>query len=475
MKHGTLTTDNHAALWHGRFKEGPDAAAVEFETSIFVDERMAEDDIKGSLAHAKMLGATGIISKLECDKITKGLNSILKDLKSGKLVIDYSAEDIHSFIEATLTDRIGEPGKKIHTGRSRNDQIALDERLYLKRVIPELQAKIIKLIDVLSDIAAKHTKTLIPGFTHLQHAQPVTLAHHLCAWSWNLVRDNERLFDALKRIDYCPLGAGALAGSGLPLNREMVAKELGFKDVTQNSLDSVSDRDYCIEFTSAFSLLQMHLSRFAEEIVLWSTTEFGFVDLSEKWSTGSSIMPQKKNPDFAELIRGRTGKVYGQLMYLLTMMKGLPLSYNRDMQEDKEPLFNAFDTVSSCISVFTYMIESAKWNSQVMENACQGGYLNATDIADYLVHKGMPFRTAHGVSAKAVRIAIENNIKLEDLSIEEFKQCSDLIEEDIYDFISPNACVEVRKTTGGPNSSQVKKQISKLKKIVKNCSNTEKK
>lgn len=289
------------------------------------------------------------------------------------------------------------------------------------------------------------------------------------------MRDNERLSDALKRIDYCPLGAGALAGSGLPLNREMVAKELGFKDVTQNSLDSVSDRDYCIEFTSAFSLLQMHLSRFAEEIVLWSTTEFGFVDLSEKWSTGSSIMPQKKNPDFAELIRGRTGKVYGQLMYLLTMMKGLPLSYNRDMQEDKEPLFNAFDTVSSCISVFTYMIESAKWNSQVMENACQGGYLNATDIADYLVHKGMPFRTAHGVSAKAVRIAIENNIKLEDLSIEEFKQCSDLIEEDIYDFISPNACVEVRKTTGGPNSSQVKKQISKLKKIVKNCSNTEKK
>lgn len=477
MKHGTLTTDNHAALWHGRFKEGPDAAAVEFETSIYVDERMAEDDIKGSLAHAKMLGAQGIISKAECDKIIKCLNSILKDLQSGKLVIDYSAEDIHSFIEATLTDRIGEPGKKIHTGRSRNDQIALDERLYLKRVIPELQAKIVKLIDVLSDIASKHTKTLMPGFTHMQHAQPVTLAQHMCAWAWSLVRDCERLSDAIKRIDYSPLGSGALAGSGLPLNREMVAKELGFKGVTQNSLDSVSDRDYCIEFTSCFSMLQMHLSRFSEEIVLWATTEFGFVDLSEKWSTGSSIMPQKKNPDFAELIRGRTGKVYGQLTSLLTMMKGLPLSYDRDMQEDKEPLFNAFDTVSSCLTVFTYMIESAKWNTKVMEEGCEGGYLNATDVADYLVRKGMPFRTAHGVSAKAVRIAIDNGVKLEDLCMEEFKMCSELIEEDIYDFITPRACVEVRKTTGGPSSEKVKQQITQLKKFVKNCApkSTEKK
>ena len=477
MKHGTLTTDNHAALWHGRFKEGPDAAAVEFETSIYVDERMAEDDIKGSLAHAKMLGAQGIISKAECDKIIKGLNSILKDLQSGKLAIDYSAEDIHSFIEATLTDRIGEPGKKIHTGRSRNDQIALDERLYLKRVIPELQAKIVKLIDVLSDIASKHTKTLMPGFTHMQHAQPVTLAQHMCAWAWSLVRDCERLSDAIKRIDYSPLGSGARAGSGLPLNREMVAKELGFKGVTQNSLDSVSDRDYCIEFTSCFSMLQMHLSRFSEEIVLWATTEFGFVDLSEKWSTGSSIMPQKKNPDFAELIRGRTGKVYGQLTSLLTMMKGLPLSYDRDMQEDKEPLFNAFDTVSSCLTVFTYMIESAKWNTKVMEEGCEGGYLNATDVADYLVRKGMPFRTAHGVSAKAVRIAIDNGVKLEDLCMEEFKMCSELIEEDIYDFITPRACVEVRKTTGGPSSEKVKQQITQLKKFVKNCApkSTEKK
>lgn len=465
MKHGTLTTDNHAALWHGRFKEGPDAAAVEFETSIYVDERMAMDDIKGSKAHAKMLGETGIISKAEGAKIIKGLESIQKDLESGKLKIDYSAEDIHSFIEATLTDRIGEAGKKVHTGRSRNDQIALDERLYLKRVIPEVQDKILNLVNVLAKIAEKNTDTLMPGFTHMQHAQPVTLAHHLCAWAWSLVRDNDRLSDALKRIDYSPLGSGALAGSGLPLNREMVAKELGFKGVTQNSLDSVSDRDYCIEFASCFSLIQMHLSRFCEEIVLWSTTEFGFIDLSEKWSTGSSIMPQKKNPDFAELIRGRTGKVYAQLNSLLTMMKGLPLSYDRDMQEDKEPLFNALDTVASCLTVFTYMIESAKWNKKIMAEGCEGGYLNATDVADYLVRKGMPFRTAHGVSAKAVRLSIDAGCKLEDLCIEEFKSCSDLIDEDIYDFISPRSCVEVRKTTGGPASEKVKQQIKQLKKI----------
>ena len=475
MKHGTLTTDNHAALWHGRFKEGPDAAAVEFETSIYVDERMAEDDIKGSIAHAKMLGETGIISKAESAKIIKGLESIKNDLQSGKLAVDYSAEDIHSFIEATLTDRIGEAGKKLHTGRSRNDQIALDERLYLKRVIPELQLKIVKLIDVLTSIAEKNTKTIMPGFTHMQHAQPVTLAHHLCAWSWSLQRDYDRLSDALKRIDYSPLGSGALAGSGLPLDREFVARELGFKGVTQNSLDSVSDRDYCIEFTSCFSLIQMHLSRFSEEIVLWATTEFSFVELSEKWSTGSSIMPQKKNPDFAELIRGRTGKVYGQLTSLLTMMKGLPLSYDRDMQEDKEPLFNAFDTVSSCLTVFTYMIESAKWNSKTMADGCEGGYLNATDVADYLVRKGMPFRTAHGVSAKAVRLAIENNCRLEDLCVEEFKTCSELIDEDIYAFITPSACVEARKTTGAPNSQKVSQQISKLKKFVKSCTSTEKK
>lgn len=467
MEHGTITSDNHAALWHGRFKEGPDAAAVAFETSIHVDERMALDDINGSRAHSAMLAEAGIISKKEALEIKKGLDSIEKDLESGELKIDYSAEDIHSFIEATLTDRIGESGKKLHTGRSRNDQIALDERLYLRRAIPDVQNKILTLISALAEIASHHTDSLIPGYTHMQHAQPVTLAQHLCAWAWSLERDWSRLEDALKRVDLSPLGSGALAGSGLPLNREAVAKKLKFSGVTQNSLDSVSDRDYCIEFTSAFSLLQMHLSRFSEEIVLWATTEFDFINLSEKWSTGSSIMPQKKNPDFAELIRGRTGKVYGSLISLLTMMKGLPLSYDRDLQEDKEPLFDAYDTVSSCLTVFTYMISSAQWNTKKMAEGCEGGYLNATDVADYLVRKGIPFRTAHGISAKAVRMAIDAGIRLEDLSIEEFKSCSELIEEDIYDLITPDACVASRTTTGGPAPECVKVQIKDLRKICK--------
>ena len=294
MEHGTITQDNHAALWHGRFEEGPDAQAVSFETSIFVDERMTLDDIKGSRAHAEMLGYAGIITKDEADSIIAGLDSIEKDLNDGTLKIDYSAEDIHSFIEATLTDRIGEPGKKVHTGRSRNDQIALDERLYLCRFVPDLQNRILTLIETLTQIAEKHTKTIMPGFTHMQHAQPVTLAHHLCAWSWMLTRDADRLSDALKRIRISPIGACALAGSGLPLDRKYEAKQLGFDEITMNSLDSVSDRDYCIETVSALSLVQMHLSRFCEEVVLWSTTEFSFIDLSEKWSTGSSIMPQKK-------------------------------------------------------------------------------------------------------------------------------------------------------------------------------------
>ncbi|MCQ2575858.1 MAG: argininosuccinate lyase [Treponema sp.] len=466
--HGTMTQDNHAALWHGRFEEGPDAAAVAFETSIHVDERMAFDDIKGSIAHAKMLAHVKIISEEEAKAIVEGLESIKADLESGKLAIDYSAEDIHSFIEATLTDRIGEPGKKVHTGRSRNDQIALDERLYLKRFIPELQNSLLTLIDALTQIAEQNTKTLIPGFTHMQHAQPVTLAQHVCAWSWMLTRDWQRLEDALKRIDLSPIGACALAGSGLPLDREYEAGLMGFSGVTQNSLDTVSDRDYCIEVASDLSLIQMHLSRACEEIVLWSTTEFAFVDLSEKWSTGSSIMPQKKNPDFAELIRGRTGKVYGDQFALMTMMKALPLAYDRDMQEDKEPLFDACDTVLSCIKVFTYMISTAKWNKEKMAMACKGGYLNATDVADYLVRKGMPFRTAHGVSAKAVRIAIEKDIELEQLTMEEWKSCSDLIEKDIYDLITPEACAEARTTTGGPSSEKVKEQISALKTFTKN-------
>lgn len=465
--HGTMTADNHAALWHGRFEEGPDAEAVAFETSIHVDERMAFDDIRGSKAHAEMLGETGIISADEASAIVKGLESIENDLSSGALSIDYSAEDIHSFIEATLTDRIGEPGRKVHTGRSRNDQIALDERLYLRRAVPALQKKIKNLIALLACLAEKHTETLVSGYTHTQHAQPVSLAHHLCAWGWMLSRDDSRLADALKRIDQSPLGSGALAGSTLPLNRELVAQKLGFSGVTPNSLDSVADRDYCIEFSSAFALLMSHLSRMCEEIVLWNTTEFGFIELSEKWSTGSSIMPQKKNPDFAELIRGRTGKVYGDLIALLVMVKSLPLSYNRDLQEDKESLFDAYDTCLSCVSVFTKMIESASFRTENMAKSLEGGFSNATDVADYLVRKGLPFRTAHGVAARAVRMCIEGGLsRLEDLPIGEFKKCSELINSDVYDFLSAKACVEERKTTGGPSSARVKEQIALLKQIA---------
>ena len=466
MRHGTITKDNHAALWSGRFKEGPDAAAVDFETSIYVDERMAFDDIQGSLAHAQMLSEAGLISKQEFSKIKASLLSIKKDLESGKLKIDFSAEDIHSFIEATLTDRIGEAGKKLHTGRSRNDQIALDERIHLRRVIPLLQNKILSLIGTLASVAQKNAAALMPGYTHMQHAQPVTLGQHLCAWAWSLERDWSRFEDALARIDLCPLGSGALAGSGLPLDRKLTAKLLQFSGPTPNSIDSVSDRDYCIEFTSAASLLQMHLSRFCEEIVLWATSEFNFINLSEKWSTGSSIMPQKKNPDFAELIRGRTGKVYGDLFNLLTMMKGLPLSYDRDLQEDKAPLFDALDTVSANLDVFEKMIASAAFNKERMAVSCEDGFLNATDLADYLVRKGVPFREAHGISARAVRMAIEAGVRLEDLCLEEFQRCSKLIGEDVYEILSPAACAAARKTLGGTAPQRVKEQAAALKKIA---------
>ncbi len=471
--HGTITNDNHAALWHGRFKDGPDADAVKFETSINDDMRMAFVDIEGSLAHAKMLCKSGLISEDEKNQIIDGLNSIKKDLISGTdsqgkpFSVDLSAEDIHSFIEATLTDRIGEAGKKVHTGRSRNDQIALDEKLYLRFQLKKLGGEILKLISVLVKIASDNKEVLIPGFTHMQHAQPVTLAHHVCAWAWMFSRDFTRLSDAAKRADLSPIGSCALAGSGLPLDREYEAQLLGFSGVTDNSLDSVSDRDYYLETASAFSILQMHLSRACEEIVLWSTTEFNFVELSEKWSTGSSIMPQKKNPDFAELIRGKTGRVYGDMLALFTMMKGLPLAYDRDMQEDKASFFESYDTVLSSVRIFTEMVRTASWNTKIMTEGCDGGYLNATDIADYLVRKGMPFRTAHGVSAGLVRIAIEKNCRLEELDFAEYEKASVLFEKDIFELITPAKCVEIRKTIGGPAPSEVQKQIDKLSAFVK--------
>lgn len=463
VSHGTMTDNNHAALWHGRFSDGPDAAAVAFETSIHVDERMALDDIHGSKAHAAMLAKQHIISAEENRKIQDGLDSIERDLTSGTLSVDYSAEDIHSFVEATLTDRIGDAGRKLHTGRSRNDQIALDERLYLRRVVPELQNSVVSLIQTLAETASKHTRSLLTGYTHMQHAQPGTLAQHLCAWAWMLRRDVGRLSDSLSRISLSPLGAGALMGSGLPLDRHAVAESLGFDGVTENSLDSVSDRDYCIEFTADCAILQSHLSRMCEEVVLWATAEFGFINLSEKWSTGSSIMPQKKNPDFAELIRGRTGKVYGDLLNLLVMMKGLPLAYNRDMQEDKAPLFEALDTVRGNVVVFEALIASAEWNLPKLRESCSGGFANATDVADYLVRKGMPFRTAHGVSARCVRLAIDSGFSsIEELSLESLRTISELFEPDIFEKITPEACMEARKTAGGPSPAQVEIQIAQL-------------
>ena len=472
-QHGTITKDNHAALWHGRFKEGPDAAAVEFETSINDDMRMAMVDIEGSIAHVKMLAKQKLISKDEEKAIRQGLLSIKEDLIAGKdkngkpFTVDLSAEDIHSFIEATLTDRVGEPGKKVHTGRSRNDQIALDERLYLKTQLTELKKELSSLIKVLAGLAQKNTETLMPGFTHMQHAQPVTLAHHLCAWAWSFCRDLDRLNDAYKRVDLSPIGSGALATSGLPLDRQYEARLLGFSGVTQNSLDTVSDRDYYLEVSADLSLIQMHLSRACEEIVLWSTVEFAFVDLSEKWSTGSSIMPQKKNPDFAELIRGKTGRVYGDMIALFTMMKGLPLSYDRDMQEDKSSFFSAYDTVISSIKIFTQMIKTARWNKKVMAAACDGGYLNATDVADYLVRKGLPFRTAHGVSAGLVRLAIEKKCRLEELDFAEYQKASALFKEDIFELISPQKCVEIRRAVGGPSPKAVEIQIEELLAFIK--------
>ena len=465
--HGTITNDNHAALWHGRFKEGPDADAVKFETSINDDMRMAFVDILGSQAHAKMLCKQGLISEEEKNQIVDGLESIKEDLKNEKLSVDLSAEDIHSFVEATLTDRIGEAGKKVHTGRSRNDQIALDEKLYLRYQIKKLGGEILKLIDVLVKIASENKDTLIPGFTHMQHAQPVTLAHHVLAWAWSFSRDFTRLRDAAARADLSPIGSCALAGSGLPLDRAYEAELLGFGGVTDNSLDSVSDRDYYLEVASDLSILQMHLSRACEEIVYWATTEFNFVDLSEKWATGSSIMPQKKNPDFAELIRGKTGRVYGDMIALFTMMKGLPLAYDRDMQEDKSSFFEAYDTVISSVRIFTEMVRTASWNKSVMAAGCDGGYLNATDIADYLVRKGLPFRTAHGGSAGLVRIAIEKDCRLEELDFSEYQAASPLFEKDIFDLITPEKCVEIRKTIGGPAPSEVQKQIEKLSAFVK--------
>lgn len=459
-------------LWGGRFKKGTNELVNDFNSSINVDSRMFIEDIEGSLAHVKMLGKQNIIPTESAKKIEDGLNEILTRMENGVIDIDPTSEDIHSFTEGTLTYYIGECGKMLHTGRSRNDQVTLDLRLYLKKANKNMQKNLLALQEVLLAKSKENVDTIMPGYTHMQKAQPITLAHHLLAYAEMFKRDIGRLQDAYKRTDEMPLGSGALATSTYPIDREFVANELGFSKVTMNSLDSVSDRDYVIETLSALSMIMMHLSRFSEEIILWCTNEFQFIELDDAYSTGSSIMPQKKNPDVAELIRGKTGRVYGDLMTLLTVMKGIPLAYNKDMQEDKEALFDALDTVELATKTFTGMINTMRVNVSNMRKGAAGGFTNATDLADYLVKKGMPFRTAHGVVGEAVLYCIKENKALEDLTLEELKNFSDIIEEDVFKAIDLVTCVEERKVLGGPSSASIKIQIDALDKFIKDTKDT---
>lgn len=454
-------------LWGGRFKKGTDKLVNDFNSSINVDSRMYKEDIEGSLAHASMLGKQNIIPKEASEKITSGLLEILKRLDSGAIEIDETSEDIHSFVEGTLTYYIGESGKMVHTGRSRNDQVTLDLRLYLKKYILSLKQDIIALEEVLLEKANENIDTIMPGYTHMQKAQPITFAHHILAYAEMLKRDFGRLSDCYKRVDEMPLGSGALATSTYPIDREAVARDLGFSKVTLNSLDSVSDRDYVIETLSCLSIIMMHLSRFSEEIILWCTNEFSFIELDDGYSTGSSIMPQKKNPDVAELVRGKTGRVYGDLITLLTVMKGIPLAYNKDMQEDKEALFDGLDTVTLSLKTFCGMIKTMKVKKDNMRKGAGLGFTNATDVADYLVKKGMAFRNAHEVVGEIVLDCIKQNKMIEELTLEELKNFSPIFEDDIYHAIDLLTCVEERKVIGGPSTQSVKMQISALDNFIK--------
>jgi len=452
-------------LWAGRLAQKPDAEAFAFQASIAVDKRLALDDIAGSRAHVAMLGRQKIIPAGSAAKINSELARIAHELESGKLVIDDFAEDIHSFIEGILTERLGEAGRMVHAGRSRNDQVATDFRLYLKRTVPELQKELSQTIFTILDKAEQYLNSVMPGYTHLQRAQPVTLAHHLTAWCSGLERDYSRFADALVRMDECPLGSGALAGSGLPLDRKAVAEALGFSRPTLNSMDSVADRDFALELSSACAITMIHLSRFCEDIVLWASEEFGFINLAEAWSTGSSIMPQKKNPDFAELIRGKTGRAAGNLVTLLALLKGLPYAYDKDLQEDKESLFDSLDTLRSCLRMFRGMMSSAEFNVKKMKAACSGGFMEATDAADYLVRKGLPFRTAHETAALIVRDCIEAGQRhIADRSLAELKKRSKLFDEDIYRVLKPAACIKARDLPGGPAPREVRRQIRVLRK-----------
>lgn len=452
-----------AQLWGGRFTKETDQLVYNFNASISFDKRLCEQDIRGSLAHVNMLGKQGILTEEEKNQITDGLEGILKDVREGRLAITDEYEDIHSFVEAVLTERIGAAGKKLHTGRSRNDQVALDMKLYIRDEVTELDGLLKEMLEVLLKLMEENTETFMPGFTHLQKAQPITLAHHLGAYFEMFKRDRMRMKDIYARMNMCPLGSGALAGTTYPLDREYTAELMDFAGPTRNSMDSVSDRDYLIEFLSAMSTIMMHLSRFSEEVIIWNSNEYKFVEIDDAYSTGSSIMPQKKNPDIAELVRGKTGRVYGALMALLTTMKGLPLAYNKDMQEDKELTFDAIDTTKGCLLLFTGMLATMKFNERQMEDSAKRGFTNATDAADYLVNHGVPFRDAHGIVGRLVLHCIEKHIALDDLSLAEFKAVSPAFEEDIYEAISMKTCVEQRNTVGAPGRQAMEKVIEEAR------------
>ena len=449
-----------AQLWGGRFTKETKDEVFRFNESLSFDKRLFEQDIEGSIAHVVMMEKQDILTLEEKDSIVKGLTQIKEEVLNGTLTFDGGYEDVHSFAEAKLIERIGEAGKKMHTGRSRNDQVALDMRLYVRDQVVIVDEELKALLEVLLRIMEENTETYMPGFTHLQKAQPITLAHHFGAYFEMFKRDRSRMHDIYKRMNYCPLGSGALAGTTYPLDREYVASMLGFEGPTLNSMDSVSDRDYCIEFLAALATVMMHLSRFCEEVIIWNSNEYGFVEMDDAYSTGSSIMPQKKNPDIAELVRGKTGRVYGALISMLTTMKGIPLAYNKDMQEDKEMTFDAIDTVKDCILLFTGMVDTMRFNKKNMEESAKLGFTNATDAADYLVKKGMPFRDAHSVIGRLVLFCIEKNCAIDDLTLEEMQSISEVFEADIYDAISLKTCVEKRLTTGAPGPQQMKNVIS---------------
>ena len=449
-------------MWAGRFVKALDKQADDFNSSIRFDARMYKQDICGSMAHAAMLASQKIIGESDAEAIIEGLASILSDIENGSLEIDENAEDIHMFVEAVLTERIGDTGKKLHTARSRNDQVAVDIRLYLRDEAEEIISQIKALLEAILSQAKQHKSTIMPGYTHLQRAQPIFFAHHLLAYAMMLTRDIGRIEDAKKRMNLSPLGCCALAGTTYNTNRLMTAEKLGFDGITLNSIDGVSDRDFCVELLSAFATLMMHLSRFSEEIILWSSWEFKFVELDDSYTTGSSIMPQKKNPDIAELVRGKTGRVYGDLISMLTVLKGLPLAYNKDMQEDKEAIFDAIDTVKQCLTVFPPMISGMKALPENMLNAAKRGFINATDLADYLTKKGLPFRTSYKISGQAVAYCIEKGKVLDTLSLEEYKTFSEIIEDDVYKAIDLTTCVETRISDGGTGSASIEAQIASI-------------